>query len=828
MNIVNKDFWVGVINYLKYYIAYVIYLVKFSNKKNNIWLVGERLAKSANDNGFAFFEYLLNEKGCQENAFFVFDDEELLRQNLSKFQKNTVRLNSIKHFILYFRCEYLFVSHGVRDACPTIIFFKLKSLIKPVIYLQHGVIKFKKIYYNREVYNKSILRFIASTRDEKEIISHQMMPRRLEHDLMFAKYNLHSHLLFKENGGSVVSNYISKYPIEVNLKEKLNFLNSRVGIEPSRVPICGLARFDKLRRDSLVLESDSSILIFPTWRDDLKNKSKEEFIESDYFTNYKELITNENLHKLLLDSGLKIKFHLHSEMLKFREQFSSFESESIIVSGEGDVRKLIITSKMLITDYSSVAWDFYLLGKKTLFFQFDSESYKKLRSDYCTKREDWFGDICLNSSDVISKLTNYIERNEFSTDKLTVPENCCSSIYREVKGIPKKVVFLVYNIYGIGGTVRTIINNANYLYSNGYNVEVISVKRTSDVTKLGLNPGIPIKVLFDGRNNGRKYKKVKRSIKVNVMNISVRLLSRFKSKLIDKHEDLYNSFTLFTDVQLIKELKKLNNCNLITTIPSFNIIAPKLVKSHVGVIGQEHKSFFAHNVALQEKIKSNYNNLSCLAVLTEDDYKNYKYIMRNASVSILPNATKVPKLVDFRNRTPKSVVTLARFVKEKRIDLLIEAFSKVVETDNECVLNIYGDGPLKSEMMALVKNMGLGNNIIINNSTTDIETVLLNNSIFALSSESEGFGMVIIEANAHGLPVVSFDIPNGPKTLIQHGVTGLKAKAFDTSDFSLCILKLINDIELRNRLANSAYEYVKTEYSLNAVGKQLENLLHNQ
>ena len=85
--------------------------------------------------------------------------------------------------------------------------------------------------------------------------------------------------------------------------------------------------------------------------------------------------------------------------------------------------------------------------------------------------------------------------------------------------------------------------------------------------------------------------------------------------------------------------------------------------------------------------------------------------------------------------------------------------------------------------------------------------------------------MVVIEANAHGLPVVSFDIPYGPRSLIEDGVTGLKAQAFDAQDYADKILRLVEDIEFRNTLSENAYQYILKRYSNEAVGEKFVRLL---
>ena len=86
--------------------------------------------------------------------------------------------------------------------------------------------------------------------------------------------------------------------------------------------------------------------------------------------------------------------------------------------------------------------------------------------------------------------------------------------------------------------------------------------------------------------------------------------------------------------------------------------------------------------------------------------------------------------------------------------------------------------------------------------------------------------MVIIEANAHGLPVVSFDIPYGPRSLIEDGGDGgSKLNPLIRGDYADKILKLVEDIEFRNTLSENAYQYILERYSNEVVGEKFAKLL---
>ncbi len=819
----------GLMNALKYYCAIFLYSLIYRNKKNEIWLIGENLGTSACDNGYYFFKYLKEERG-EKKAFFVYDPRRCDLGELQNYRESLVEINSFKHFLLYFQSQYLIVSHGIRDAKPAYVYIRKKENRKPIIYLQHGVIKFKKIPFTRMSYGKSILRFIASTEEEKSIICTELMSKKDQHDLNFLEYKLNSYTLMEnvsaESGNEYLLglvNYVKPYNLIPSLENSIKQIKKRAGFTKKQVVVTGLPRYDSLLEENKRTPNERLILIFPTWRDNLKGVTDELFMESIYFKSYSELLDDNHFKLLLEETGYKVELYLHTEMKQYNHLFEKLASENIKVCASNNIRSLIVKSSILITDYSSIAWEFAILGKEVIFYHFDKEDYESQRSSYCKSDNDWFGKVCTNSESLITSLSNSIGTPR-KIKKVNVPNNCNDRIFNEINSIPKKVYFLVHNIYGIGGTVKTVINTANYLYNQGYDVEIISTRRTSEYPKLPLEPGIKISPLFDVQYKKRLYRKKTKSLVTKGFNLLARVTCRFKSRLIHKDEDLYNGFSLFTDLMIIKKLIFLNNCNLVTTIPSFNIIASKFKNKTVRVIGQEHKFLKSHSDSLQREIIHSYPKLNALTVLTDDDYSDYCKIIDKSKIRVQPNSTKIRDYRALVEKCRKKVISLARFVPQKRLDLLIESFAHVVAKDPECTLEIYGHGPLKDELINQVKELNLEKHIFINEPVVDIARVLQTASIFALSSDFEPFGMVVIEANAYGLPVVSFDIAYGPRSLIIDGVTGLKAQPFDTRDYANKILMLVENTEFRNTLSKNAYQCLLDKYSDEAVGEKFVKL----
>jgi len=812
-------------NYLKYYFSLLYNLVTPSNKR--IWLIGENLGNHASDNGFYFFKYMIENN--PEEVYFIYNKH---LPELTPYRKSLIKRNSFKHFYLYFKSQYNILSHGARDTIPDYIFYKKKHNIKSIIYLQHGIIKFKSIYFNCESYNKSILKFIVSSEEEKEIVSTKMMPKKVKHELMFTRWKLDAYQNYQStNLDTETIKYINETVNLKSLEKKLKTLQQKIGLHPSRVLVSGLSRHDTLLEQAKKITKDkNNILIFPTWRDELSKTNESDFEASNFYKCYADLLKDKNLHKILEKYNFKIKFVLHNEMAKYQKSFTKLSTKHIIISENNNIRDLILTSKYLITDYSSLSWEFNLLKKPVLFYHFDYEEYFTTRSNYVNDISDWFGYRIQTSKEVISTLTELIQNN-ISTlnynEQITYrDQNNNQRIYQEILKIPQKIYFLVYNIYGVGGTVKTTINTANYLYANGYDIEIISIKQTSAIPKLNLHPGIKVRSLLDARKNTKRYKN--NSINAIIKNFIRKTLLNIPSLLIHKDEDLYKMFSFFTDIQILKTLIPLRNSTIITTIPSFNFLAIRYCHQSMKIIGQEHKSFNVHSLNIQNLIKKLYNKLNYLTVLTKDDYKRYKElnILKENKIKIQPNATNIPPEIPKNLITrPKRIISLARFVPDKRLDLLIESFNIVHKKHPEWILDIFGAGPEKDKLIAQIKDLNLSKVISIYPSTSNVEMELSNSSIFALTSQNEGFGMTIIEANSQGVPVVAFNIPNGPRELIQDKKTGLLAKPFDIYDFADKISFLIENPHIREEFGQEAYLFVKENYSINHIGKKFETLL---
>lgn len=210
--------------------------------------------------------------------------------------------------------------------------------------------------------------------------------------------------------------------------------------------------------------------------------------------------------------------------------------------------------------------------------------------------------------------------------------------------------------------------------------------------------------------------------------------------------------------------------------------------------------------------------LDTLVVLTDKDREAWTELDHVVTIpDPLPFVpTKVSPL------TEKRVVAIARYSHEKGIDLLLRAWAEVENYCDEWRLDVYGDGD-RTLYEHQIDRLGIDKTRCqLHGRTDDVEREYCNSSIFVLSSRFEGFGMVIIEAMACGLPVVAFDCPWGPRSIIHDGEDGLLAANGDWISLAQGLVALINDADMRQQMAKAALANVQ-RFQIERVAEQWLN-----
>ncbi|MCE5205378.1 MAG: glycosyltransferase family 4 protein [Porphyromonadaceae bacterium] len=198
--------------------------------------------------------------------------------------------------------------------------------------------------------------------------------------------------------------------------------------------------------------------------------------------------------------------------------------------------------------------------------------------------------------------------------------------------------------------------------------------------------------------------------------------------------------------------------------------------------------------------------LDCFVVLSYEDKE--KWIELNKSnIKVIHNPLSFnPEKAS--ECEAKKVIAVGRYTYQKGFDLLIDAWHIVNKRYPDWELHIFGEGN-RAPYLGQVNALGLQSVCFLHPSCPGIEDKYLESSIFAFSSRYEGFGMVLTEAMACGIPPVSFDCPCGPKDIIHDGQNGLLVECGNIEMFAEKICYLIENEDIRKKLGRKARESTK-------------------
>lgn len=215
-----------------------------------------------------------------------------------------------------------------------------------------------------------------------------------------------------------------------------------------------------------------------------------------------------------------------------------------------------------------------------------------------------------------------------------------------------------------------------------------------------------------------------------------------------------------------------------------------------------------------ERIVSRFDRF---VVLTNED-KGYWGNIPN--IVVIPNAAMLVGN-KYSDVTEKRVIAVGRLDYQKGFDRLIKAWKMVQQSGrfNDWKLDIFGQGEWKDMLNRMIDDYGIAGTTSINAPTKQIGDEYAKSSMLVMSSNYEGFPMVMIEAMACGLPVVSFDFKCGPKDIIDDGKNGIIVHDGDIEGLANAMMKLMDNQPLRKTMSENAKKVVDT-YSEENVMKQ--------
>ncbi len=364
-----------------------------------------------------------------------------------------------------------------------------------------------------------------------------------------------------------------------------------------------------------------------------------------------------------------------------------------------------------------------------------------------------------------------------------------------------RIGFLVFNLAGMGGTSRAAITQANALARRpgGHRVTLFSVTRSADDPHYAIDPQVEVQWLVDVRPD------VEPSLVEHAEGLPPALereLAERPSLLVPPAWD--GQFSALTDVALEHRLPHVDLDVLVTVTPGLLAAAVQFAPASTALIHQEHRSTSSREGGLEPLLAFG-PRADLVAVLTEPNAEWLRTELGEGAppVVVVPNALSAGYVP--RSRLDQPVILAAgRLVAEKQFGHLVRAFGQIAEDFPDWRLRICGDGGARVQLLAAARKLGLYDRVEIPGAVSDLAGEWAKASVGALCSVAEGFPLVLQEAMAAGVPVVSYDSPTGPRAIIEHEVTGLLVTPGSVDDLAAALRRLCGDHDLRSDLGAAA------------------------
>jgi glycosyltransferase involved in cell wall biosynthesis len=221
-----------------------------------------------------------------------------------------------------------------------------------------------------------------------------------------------------------------------------------------------------------------------------------------------------------------------------------------------------------------------------------------------------------------------------------------------------------------------------------------------------------------------------------------------------------------------------------------------------------------------------YPRAAAVVALTNEVANWLRAFVDGSRVHVIPNFVRPPRAHAraVRRSGPRQALAVGRFTAEKRFDLLVDAFSRCAPRHSDWSLTIAGDGPMHADIEERVARLGLRDRVRLPGVVRNVHQLMAESDLFVLSSRFEGFGMVLVEAMATGLPCLATDCDSGPRHIVRAGETGVLVPPEDVDALAHEMDRLMTDAGERERLASRAPE-VLTRFGIDEVMQRWDLLV---
>lgn len=358
----------------------------------------------------------------------------------------------------------------------------------------------------------------------------------------------------------------------------------------------------------------------------------------------------------------------------------------------------------------------------------------------------------------------------------------------------KKVSILVLHL-GYGGIEKSVINLAN-LISDNYEVEIISTYKLAKEPAFSINDKVKVKYLIE------KYKPNREEWKQSIRKI----------KPFTFIKESYNALAVLflKRKKTIHAIKECDSDIIISTRDIFNNWLGNYAKRKTYKIGWEHNHHHEDPIYIKKLVKS-CEKIDKLVLVSDSLRSFYKKEMKKADIKC--KCIYIPNMIDKMPNKPstlkqKNLISIGRLSPEKGFCDLIEVFKKVHEKEPTWKLDIIGDGAERNKIVDSIYANELTDYVKVHGylKREEIDKLLNKSSIYVMTSYTESFGIVLIEAMSHGIPCLAYTSAEGANDLIINDKNGYLIEDRNLKTMVDKIITLINDYDKRKELGEKALE----------------------
>lgn len=294
-----------------------------------------------------------------------------------------------------------------------------------------------------------------------------------------------------------------------------------------------------------------------------------------------------------------------------------------------------------------------------------------------------------------------------------------------------------------------------------------------------------------------------------------------KTKKYDLNINSENSFfsSISNSINFYFSIKKIINSEkpdiIITTLTSYYALVLPFIKKEVPKIVEFHSTAKTIKSGNWKYKKYFYQMYNSVVVLNNDEKREYSL----TNTIVIPNFIYVEKNIEFLdfNFRKKTIISAGRLESVKQFDHLILAWKNIYNNHKDWIIEIYGDGTKKNELSQLILENELQDSIQLKGNTNNLNSIMRNASIYCMTSKTDCFPMVLLEAKFNGLPTISYDCPYGPKNIIKANNDGIIVQNNDINALSASLAELINDNKIREKMSKNAFVNFYEYSSLNVI-----------